>query len=164
MKYQIIRGTTEEFPYGVNIKDSSGTVITLIKDSLGELMELLQRLDGLEFFPTTIKYANMRMITLEDLLCTSYEEVEANLIMYAWNTFQMRNDEAVEGMWSELEDVPVGDGKEGEDDHDEESAEDIDIDFMIWSKGTNKFDIWHWFDEYHSKGAGWLVNDYCSEE
>ena len=30
-------------------------------------------------------------------------------------------------------------------------------------KKTNVTDvetIWHWFDEHHSKGVGWLMNEY----
>ncbi len=37
--------------------------------------------------------------------------------------------------WELLGDVPVN-----EDD-------EIDIDFLIFDKGTDKFDIWHWFEE-----------------
>lgn len=25
--------------------------------------------------------------------------------------------------------------------------EEIEVDFYWWKKGTNHFDIWHWFDE-----------------
>ena len=54
-------------------------------------------------------------------------------------------DEALEKMWDELEDVPV------------DENECIDIDWHGWSKGTHREEIWHWFDERHSKGVGWLM-------
>lgn len=27
-------------------------------------------------------------------------------------------------------------------------------------KATEREEIWHWFDEYHSKGVGWLMNEF----
>lgn len=56
-------------------------------------------------------------------------------------------DEALEKMWDELEDVPV------------DENECIDIDWHGWNKGTHREEIWHWFDEQHSKGVGWLMNE-----
>ena len=56
-------------------------------------------------------------------------------------------DEALEKMWDELEDVPV------------DEDECIDIDWHGWDKGTHREEIWHWFDEWHSKGVGWLINE-----
>ena len=50
-------------------------------------------------------------------------------------------------MWDELEDVPV------------DENECIDIDWHGWSKGTHREEIWHWFDERHSKGVGWLMSE-----
>ena len=54
-------------------------------------------------------------------------------------------DEALEKMWDELEDVPV------------DENECIDINWHGWIKGTHREEIWHWFDERHSKGVGWLM-------
>ena len=53
-------------------------------------------------------------------------------------------DEALEKLWLEFGDVPI------------DENECIDIDWHDWKKGTNRFDIYHWFDEEHSKGVGWL--------
>jgi len=49
-------------------------------------------------------------------------------------------DKAVEKLWEKFADTPVND------------QDEIETDFHIWKKGTNKFDIWHWFDEEYSKG------------
>ena len=36
----------------------------------------------------------------------------------------------------------------------------LDVDWQGWYKGTDVETIWHWFDEHHSKGVGWLMNEY----
>lgn len=41
----------------------------------------------------------------------------------------------LEKMWSALGDIPTN------------SDDEIEVDFYWWEKGTNRFDIWHWFDE-----------------
>lgn len=62
------------------------------------------------------------------------------------------NDREIEKLWDELEDVPI----------DEEEC--LDIDWKGWSKGTHREEIWYWFDVHHSKGVGWLMNEYESKE
>ncbi|MDR1202697.1 MAG: hypothetical protein LBL58_13875 [Tannerellaceae bacterium] len=42
-------------------------------------------------------------------------------------------------MWSELTDIPIKDDEDGE--------EVIDAGFYHWPKGTDRYDIWHWFDK-----------------
>ena len=58
------------------------------------------------------------------------------------------NDREVENLWDELEDVPI----------DENDC--LDVAWQGWDKGTHREEIWHWFDERHSKGVGWLMNEY----
>ena len=58
------------------------------------------------------------------------------------------DDEFLEKLWCELTDIPI----------DEEEC--LDVDWQGWPKGTHREEIWHWFDEYHSKGVGWLMFDY----
>lgn len=61
-------------------------------------------------------------------------------------------DREIEKLWDELEDVPM---------YEDENYElCLDVDWQGWSKGTDVETIWHWFDENHSKGVGWLMNDY----
>lgn len=60
---------------------------------------------------------------------------------------RMRADKEIERLWDELEDVPT------------DENECIDIDWHGWSKGTHREEIWYWFDEHHSKGVGWLMNE-----
>lgn len=37
------------------------------------------------------------------------------------------------------------------------ATEELDKPYYIWPKGTDKEDIWHWFDEHHSKGVAYLL-------
>lgn len=52
------------------------------------------------------------------------------------------NREDIIRLWELLGDIPV----------DEEDQ--IDEDFYLWEKGTDKFEIWHWFDEHLEEGLG----------
>lgn len=60
-------------------------------------------------------------------------------------TLQFR-DEGLERVWYALGDVPV--------DPETEKIEDA---FMWWPAGTDREDIWRWFDERHSKGVAYLL-------
>ena len=53
-------------------------------------------------------------------------------------------DKVLEQLWECFGDVPVNDN------------DGIDEDFLMWKKGTDRFDIWHWFDEEHSQGVAVL--------
>lgn len=55
-------------------------------------------------------------------------------------------DAAVEELWDNLTDVPI-----------DPETEELDEPYYIWPKGTDKEDIWHWFDEHHSKGVAYLL-------
>lgn len=71
------------------------------------------------------------------------------------NTYRKYDDKFLEKLWDELEDIPV---------YEDENFElCLDIDWQDWSKGTTQDEIWHWFDEHHSKGVGWLMNEYEPE-
>ena len=61
--------------------------------------------------------------------------------------YQKYDDELLESMWDELEDVSI------------DENECLDVDWQGWSKGTHREEIWHWLDEQHSKGVGWLMNE-----
>ena len=60
-------------------------------------------------------------------------------------------DKAIENLWDELADIPVFE--------DEEGNMCIDIEWNGWKRGTDREEIWKWFDEHHSKGVGWLMNE-----
>lgn len=57
-------------------------------------------------------------------------------------------DELIEAIWKTLTDVNI---------YEDECIEQNWFAFPI---GTYRDDIWHWIDERHSKGIGWLINEY----
>lgn len=57
-------------------------------------------------------------------------------------------DSLLEDLWKTLTDVPMN-----------PETEDMDEDWFIFPKGTNRESIWHWFDEQHSKGIGWMMEN-----
>ena len=65
-------------------------------------------------------------------------------------------DSKLEVLWTELTDIPFDETKE----MDLVLAED----WYLFPKGTSRDEIWHWFDERHSKGVAWLLYDFGTEE
>lgn len=55
-------------------------------------------------------------------------------------------DVVVKELWDNFADVPI-----------DPETEELDEPYYIWPKGTDKEDIWHWFDEHHSKGVAYLL-------
>jgi hypothetical protein len=55
-------------------------------------------------------------------------------------------DEEIEKAWDEFADVPMN-----------PETEEIEEDFMDFPAGTNREEIWHWFDKNHSKGVESLL-------
>jgi len=65
---------------------------------------------------------------------------------------QKRLDELLEKLWIELEDVPF---------EEHEGIEYLDDNYLDFEVGeTSKEDIWHWFDDRHSKGIHYLLYEY----
>lgn len=65
-------------------------------------------------------------------------------------------DKSLEEMWIELTDVPFDENETGELILAEDWA-------SIFSKGDSREAVWHWFDEMHSKGVAWLLNEFEEE-
>lgn len=55
-------------------------------------------------------------------------------------------DKYLEELWADLEDVPM-----------DSDTEKLEADFHIFPAGTDREDVWHWFDERHSKGIAYLL-------
>lgn len=55
-------------------------------------------------------------------------------------------DAALESLWHEFEDIPMN-----------PETECMDAPFLDFPAGTHREDIWHWFDERHSKGVAYLM-------
>jgi hypothetical protein len=60
----------------------------------------------------------------------------------------MYNDQQLEMLWDDFSNVPMN-----------PETEEIEESWMKFEAGTHREDIWHWFDERHSKGVGWLMNE-----
>ena len=60
-------------------------------------------------------------------------------------------DSVVEELWDLLEDVPFYD----------EFPDDLLLaqDWFVFYEFSPRESIWRWFDEHHSKGVGWLMNE-----
>lgn len=56
-------------------------------------------------------------------------------------------DEELEELWEQLADVPV-----------DPDTEELEEPYLHFPAGTDKEDIWHWFDERHSKGVAYLMH------
>ena len=67
------------------------------------------------------------------------------MTMYPMDTLE-RRDAILEGWWRDFADVPM-----------DPETECIEEQFLCFSAGTKREDIWHWFDERHSKGVGYLL-------
>ena len=63
--------------------------------------------------------------------------------------YQMVTDAQAEKLWAKLTDIPF--------DEDPEGRMLLPDDFALWEKGTEREDIWEWFDRNHSKGIGWIM-------
>jgi len=105
-----------------------------------------------EFFDIMIKYNDdisflPRFIGYK-LLNTNDENIREVYEQMPKEEYLKFSDELLEMFWEILGNVCI------------DEDENIDEDFWIWEKGTFREDIWHWFDEKHSKGVGWLVNEY----
>lgn len=55
-------------------------------------------------------------------------------------------DERLEELWSRFGDVPM-----------DPETERIEEPFMDWGAGVDREEIWHWFDERHSRGVAYLL-------
>lgn len=55
-------------------------------------------------------------------------------------------DALLEKLWDQFADVPM-----------DPESECIEERFMGWDAGTNREEIWHWFDARHSKGVVYLL-------
>lgn len=56
------------------------------------------------------------------------------------------SDREIEKIWDDLSDIPI-----------DPETEKLDVPYYIWPKGTDKEDIWYWFDEKHSRGVAYLL-------
>ena len=58
-------------------------------------------------------------------------------------------DRELEKLWEQLEDVPMN-----------PITECVEVPFLDFPAGTHREEIWHWFDERHSKGVAYLLYEH----
>ena len=73
--------------------------------------------------------------------CHSIEQIE-HWIDWTMDDF---NTQDLETLWELFGDIPIDDG------------DNILEDFLGFEVGTNRFDIWHWFDERYPGGVHALM-------
>lgn len=61
------------------------------------------------------------------------------MALSGWTIETLANLTALKCLWNEFGDIPIIENSEGE--------EVTDEDFYHWPAGTDRYDIWHWFDE-----------------
>lgn len=71
--------------------------------------------------------------------------VEKDKMLYL-DVLRERKDETLSELWKELGDVTI-----------DPKTECITQDWYDFKAGTPREDIWHWFDEMHSKGVVYLM-------
>lgn len=76
-------------------------------------------------------------IKVEDVNCNNYHYLFSKKIE---NQLFEVNDKNLCNLWESFSNTPIDD------------EDNIDDDFFIWSKGTDKMYIWQWFDKNHSMG------------
>ena len=67
------------------------------------------------------------------------------MTVYEMDTLKQR-DEILLKLWQDFADIPMN-----------PETECIEEDFMCFPAGTDREDIWHWFDERYSKGISDLL-------
>ena len=66
------------------------------------------------------------------------------------------NDKSLEQKWLELADVPF--------DEDDKGRLILSEDWWNFPAGTEREDIWQYFDKHHSKGVHWLLYDFNGDD
>lgn len=66
------------------------------------------------------------------------------LVATRWT--QAQRDYALKQLWAELTDIPMN-----------PNTECMEAQFLHFPAGTEREDIWHWFDERYSKGVAGLL-------
>lgn len=70
-------------------------------------------------------------------------------------SFEKYKDKEIEKLWDELEDVLFVEEENG--------TLVLASEWNGFDAGTDRETIWYWFDEHHSKGVGYLLNEYEPE-
>ncbi len=108
-------------------------------------MFFLPEEECVQFFPKHSEYFNIHEFCLHiwrpvNGYMKQPKTMEGGMVTLA------ERDEQLEDLWERFADVPM-----------DPDTEKIEEDFLHFPKGTDREDIWHWFDERHSKGVAYLL-------
>lgn len=83
----------------------------------------------------------------EDEFYDAISEWLSDTYGYLHNGFELQkiDDSKIEKLWDSLTDVLLDDN------------ECLVSDWKLWKAGTNKEEIWMWFDKHHTKGVYYLL-------
>ena len=130
---EYIKHPEKQIEIKIGVADAKKRRCFLTKEALLELKQ-----NGYQGF-----YGGEYDETIEEMLNaenTVYENISAD----------KAEDEEVERLWDHFADIPF-----------DSQNYRILIDFHIWSEGTSKDVIWGWFNQNHSKGLYYLMEE-CS--
>ena len=65
---------------------------------------------------------------------------------------QKEIDSKLEALWEKLEDILFDENSNGE--------LILSESWYLFPQGTSRDEIWHWFDQRHSKGVAWLLYEF----
>lgn len=102
---------------------------------------------NLNGYTSAINFALFKMYCFKNVIQERY------IYKYRGVTYSLLTDEEIEKLWNELIDVPF---------NETETDLVLDEDWFIFKAGTERDEIWHWFDEHHSKGVAYLLYGYES--
>lgn len=111
-------------------------------------VELLKNADISEVVNSVVE-ALKGIEQLDDYEYGYYEAVlKENAHVGRWKSFDTlaERDEKLEALWKKFDDVPMN-----------PETECIEEDFLHFPHGTDREDIWKWFDERHSRGVAYLL-------
>lgn len=100
------------------------------------------------------KYEYMRTPKIMQLILQKYGKLEDCNVSYnatLESAYEMisktitLNDDVLESLWKSFGEIPVDDDGVTEED------------FIGYPAGTHREEIWHWFDEHHTKGVASLM-------
>ncbi len=118
---------------------------------IGEYIFGLYETGGIEAWK--YEYMNNNAAVMEEMIrlfsktedCnTAYNATMENVVEQTIKNISM-NDSVLEFLWQRLGDITV----------DDDGC--ILADFMDYKVGTDREEIWHWFDEHYSKGVAYLM-------
>lgn len=108
-------------------------------------MFFLPEEECVQFHPKHSEYVNYHHFCLHIWRPVNGSLKQPHMATGGMTTLAYR-DAQLEELWAQFGDVPM-----------DPDTEQIEGDFLHFPHGTDREEIWHWFDERHSKGVAYLL-------